>query len=303
MPHFERDSGVFYAIGAYLIWGLLPLFWKQLQFVSAYEIVAHRVIWSFVIVFVWILLRNELSQIVRLIQNKKVILRLIIAALLIGINWALFIWAVNNDHVVDTALGYYINPLLTVLLGVLFFNETLRPGQMVAIFTALCAVGVLLYANGHLPAISLILATTFSLYSLVKKTLMVPATHGMVIETLILMPFGVLYVIYLYNLGDNSFGQSLRVDGMLIAAGLLTLVPLLLFAAAAKRVSMTVLAMSQYLSPSCVFILGVFLYKEAFGWERQVAFGLIWMALLIYTVDQILYGRVKKTKTIKQQQL
>jgi len=288
------NKGLVYALSAYVWWGLVPIFWKQLSHVDSIEIVMHRMVWACVLVTALVVLMGQRRELMALFSQPKILWRLFLASSVISINWGVFIWAVNTGHMVETSMGYFINPLISVAFGVLVFSECLRKGQMFALAIAASAVVYLIVAYGELPWISLVLASTFALYSLAKKTISVPATHGMSVETLFFFVPALVYLSIIQAQGDGSFFDGPSNWWMLILGGLFTLIPLVLFAAAAKRVSMTVLGMSQYIGPTLQLIIGVFLYNEPFGSERAIAFGLIWVALFIYTFDQLKYQRQAK---------
>ncbi len=291
--------GLIYALSAYLWWGILPIFWKNLDHVPSLEIVTHRVIWACVIVFLIILLMREWSTFIALFKQKRILLQSIAASVLMTINWGVFIWAVTNQRIVETSLGYFINPLATVLFGMLFFGETLSKYQAAALLIAALGVAVMVFANGEVPIISLALAITFASYSVVKKKMSVSASHGLAIETLLMMIPAVIFLIYLESQGQNSFGGDIKTDVMLIMGGLVTLVPLLLFAAAVSKMSMTALGMTQYIGPICQLFIAVLIYNEPFGQERQLAFGLIWLALVVYSVDQLNAQRLRRIERRK----
>lgn len=287
----KNNLGLIYALAAYTWWGFIPIFWKQLDHVGSAEIVMHRMVWSCVLVVSLIVLMKQWRQFSALFSQPKILFRLFIASSLISINWGVFIWAVNNGHLVETSMGYFINPLVSVLLGVIFFSERLRKGQLFALSIAMLGVLYMVIAYGAFPWVSLTLAITFALYGVAKKSISVPATHGMAVETLFFVIPALAYIAYIQSDGTGQFTDSSFNTGMLILGGLFTLIPLLLFAAAAKRVTMTVLGMTQYIGPSLQLIIGVFLYGEPFGSDRMISFGLIWLALVVYSVDQIRHQR------------
>ncbi len=289
-----NNAGFFYALLAYLIWGIVPLFWRELEHVPSTEIVAHRMVWSCLMVLLFIVLMREWRQMMGLLQKPDVLLRLLAASILISINWAIYIWAVNNGQIVEGSMGYYINPLLNVLFGVCFFGETLRPRQLMAVLLAALGVAYLIFVHDQVPYVALSLALTFSCYGAVKKTISTSATHGMAIETGLLILPAIGYLIYLHMSGLGSSGIELRTDAMLALGGLVTLTPLVLFAMAAQRISMTALGMTQYLGPSLQLLIGVMVFQEPFGTDRQIAFGLIWMALAIYSLDQFFNQRKRR---------
>jgi chloramphenicol-sensitive protein RarD len=294
----KNNIGLIYAIAAYTWWGFIPLFWKQLDHVGSAEIVMHRMVWSCLLVISLIVLMKEWRRFITLFSQPKVLLRLFVASSLVSINWGVFIWAVNNGHLVETSMGYFINPLISVLLGVVFFSERLRKGQLFALSIAMLGVLYLVVAYGAFPWVSFTLAITFALYGVAKKSISVPATHGMAVETLFFVVPALIYLIYIQLNGTGQFIESGFNTGMLILGGLFTLIPLLLFAAAAKRVTMTVLGMTQYIGPSLQLMIGVFLYDEPFGSDRMISFGLIWLALAVYSVDQIRHQR--KSRRLKK---
>jgi len=286
----QNKLGFVYAFAAYVFWGVIPLFWKQLDHVDSIEIVIHRMLWSCVLVTLLILLSRQWASFKSLLSQPKLMLRLFAAASLISLNWAVFIWAVNNDRLVETSLGYFMNPLISVALGVVLFSEVLRRGQWLALLVA--GIGVDLFAtHGSFPWISFVLAITFSLYSAVKKSISVSATHGMAIETLYFFLPALIYLIYIEWQGSGQFFQGPSNSWMLILGGLFTLIPLILFAAAAKRISMTALGMMQYIGPTLQLYCGVMIYGEPFGSHKVIAFGCVWFALLIFSVDQLLFQR------------
>lgn len=287
--------GILYAIGAYACWGFFPLFWKQIDHVGAIEIIMHRMVWSCLLMVGLIAAMRQWREFIDYLRQPELLVRLFVASLLMSINWGVFVWAVNVDRVVEASLGYFINPLLSVLLAVLFFSEKLRKIQGLAVLIATVGVATLVVAYGQLPIVSLSLAGTFALYGVIKKTVSVPATHGMAIETLFMFVPAALYLWYLSSVDQAHFGRDLRTDGMLVLSGFLTLIPLTLFALAAKKISLTALGMSQYLAPFLQLSIGVFIYQEPFGSDRMLAFGLVWLALSIFSIDQLGHRRKHRT--------
>ena len=288
-----KNVGFIYALLAYLWWGIIPIFWKQIDHIPSMEIVAHRIIWGCVIVLLIIFFMRQWSDFIRVFRDRTTLRRLFLASVLVSVNWAIFIWAVNNDRIVETSLGYFINPLVTVMFGMMVFKESLRSWQIVALVVAALGVMVMIVGTGGVPVVSLSLAVTFACYSVIKKQVNLPATHGLAIETLMMIvPTLIAVVYYSYQgLGNFSATEEPINSLMLVLGGLFTLVPLLLFAAAAKRVSFTALGMTQYIGPTCQLIIAVAVYKEPFGTVKLIAFGLIWLALLVYSMDQILHRR------------
>ncbi len=283
----NKHLGLIYAFSAYLFWGIIPIFWKQIDDIPSMEIVAHRMVWACVIVLALIVAMREWRTFVSVLKDKRTMLFLALASVLVTVNWAIFIWAVTNEHIVETSLGYFINPLITVLLAMIFFGEKLRRNQIVALALAAVGVGVMVVSAGQLPIISFALAMTFAMYGVMKKKVSLPATHGLAIETMIMLLPAMVYIIFIESKGGGHFIGHTSHAVMLVLGGLFTLIPLLLFAAAAKKVSMTALGMTQYLGPTCQLLIGVLIYKEPFGAAKLLAFSFIWFALFIYSVDQL----------------
>lgn len=279
-------KGVVYAAGAYMLWGLLPLYWKALQHVPAIEILAHRMVWSLAVVFLLATARRQVRPIGLALRHGRIVRLFLITALLLSINWFLYIWAVNTGHIVETSLGYFINPLVNVLLGVVFLRERLRPWQGVAITLALTGVAYLTVNYGALPWIALTLAGTFGLYGLLRKTAPLESLPGLALETLLLFPPALAYLLYLEWIGRAAFGHAgATTTLLLIGAGVVTALPLLLFAAGARRITLISLGILQYIAPTTQFLIGVFVYGESLTLARLIGFSLIWLALGIYTVD------------------
>ena len=289
-----QNTGLICAVSAYIIWGVVPIFWRELDHVNSGEIVAHRMVWSSLMVTLLILLMRQWQDLRSLVKNRAMMLRLFLSSILISINWGIYIWAVNDERIIEGSMGYFINPLINVLFGLLFFGETLRRNQGIAIGVAAIGVAYLVVAHGEVPWVALTLALTFACYGAVKKAVAVPATHGMAIETGLLLLPALAYIAYLDFNSAAEFSKDLQTDIFLILGGLVTLTPLVLFAFAAQKISMTALGMSQYIGPTLQLLIGVFLYNEAFGSERQFAFGCIWLALIIYSFDQLNHKRRRK---------
>lgn len=247
----------------------------------------HRMVWSFILVTALIILMRQGRSFLSLLKQPNVLLRLSVASILVSVNWAIFIWAVNDGRIVEASMGYFINPLITVSFGVIFFNERLRRGQLLAVLVMALGVLYMVLAHGELPWVALSLALTFALYGLVKKTIKIPATHGLSIETALMFIPALGYLLFLSSQGQGDFGGELSTSAMLVLSGLFTLIPLLLFSSAAKLVSMTALGMTQYIGPTLQLLIGVFLYNESFGEQQVISFGFIWFALVIYSIDQL----------------
>lgn len=290
----NKYLGLIYAISAYVLWGIVPLFWKQISHIDSVEIVMHRMLWSCVLVVGLIAILGQWQQFKPLFRQPQLLARLLLASILVSINWAVFIWAVNAGFIVEASMGYFINPLISALFGFLIFKEDLRTGHWIALSMVFVAVAYLIIGYGSVPYVALTLASTFACYGAVKKTIALPATHGLAIETAFMVLPAAAYLIYLDQSGVGAFGADLGISTMLILCGVVTLVPLLLFAAAAKRVTLTALGMSQYVGPSLQLVIGVMIYNEPFGSERFIAFGLIWLAIVVFTMDELNHQRRRR---------
>jgi chloramphenicol-sensitive protein RarD len=279
-------SGPATAFIAYTLWGLFPLYIRLITHIPPLEIVLHRSAWSLLFMVALLAVLRRFAWLGPVLRQPRTLALFTISALLLGANWLLYVWAVNSGRVLDASLGYFINPLVNVLLGVLVLHERPRPLQWAAV--ALAAAGVLWLALGvgHVPWVSLVLAASFGLYGLLRKTATLGALEGLALETLLLAPLAVGGIAWLALQGDGHFGQPPLIDSLLLlVAGPLTAVPLLLFASAARRVSMATLGLMQYISPSIQFFLGVFLYREPFSTGRGIGFLLIWAALALYSAE------------------
>lgn len=280
------STGAWYALGAYVIWGLMPIYFKALQHVAPLQIVAHRVLWSCVLLLGWLALSMQWRTLRARAGSWRVLRSYGIAGLLIAGNWLVYVWAVNNDFLVETSLGYFINPLVSVFLGVLFLGERLRPWQWAAVALAAAGVLYLAFAYGSVPWIALTLAFSFGFYGLIKKTASLGAVHGLTLETAVLLVPALAYLLYLQQTGAGAlFHAGAATDLLLAGAGLLTIVPLLLFAAAARRIPLWLVGMLQYVAPTLQLVLGVLVYREPFTPMQLVGFGLVWAALVVFTVD------------------
>ena len=256
-------NGALSALSAYLLWGFAPIYFKLLTEISAGEILMHRVIWSTVFLLVMIVAMKKWSQLVLVLSQPKLILQSSLSASFLAVNWFLFIWAVNNDHLLDASLGYYINPLFNVMLGMMFFHERLRRNQLIAVGLALTGVVVQLVVLGTLPFISLALASTFAIYGLLRKKLPVNSFIGLFIESLLMLPIALLYWFFFVETNtSNMMLNAASLNFTLIMAGVVTTAPLLFFTAAAKRLTLSTLGFFQYLGPSIMFLLASFYYQE-----------------------------------------
>lgn len=286
-----KRGGVFAAL-AYACWGLFPLYWKALKGVSALEILAHRMAWSLVVVLLLLAVRRQWAWLRPALTNWRILLPYTTSALLLGLNWYLYIWAVNAGFVVETSLGYFINPLVNVVLGVIFLRERLRWGQIIAVALAAFGVLYLTVSLGSLPWIALILALTFGAYGLIRKTAALDSLQGLTLETLIFFPLAFGYLLFLGTQGNLAFGHYGVVTTLLLAgAGVVTAIPLLLFAAGARQITMTMLGLLQYIAPTLQFGLGVFVYHEAVSTSQLIGFGFIWLALALYSIEGFVRSR------------
>ena len=291
--------GVLLAAAAYLLWGLLPIYWKALGDVPAPEILAHRMAWSLVVVAVLLAVRRRWSWIAEVARKPRTLLLFTLSALLLSGNWLLYIWAVNADHVVETSLGYFINPLMSVVLGMVFLRERLRPAQAVAILLAAAGVVWLTVEYGQLPWIALGLAISFAIYGLIRKTAALASLEGLALETAILFLPAAGYLVFLEVEGQGAFGHaSPGTTALLGLAGAATAVPLLLFGSGARRIPLTLLGVLQYIAPTLQFLLGVFVYGEPLSRARLVGFALVWAALAIFAAEGIARRRWGAARTI-----
>lgn len=280
-------AGVLFALAAYSMWGFAPMYFKLLHEVPAAEILMHRVVWSVVILFILIVLTKQVRQVTTAIRNAKVMRILFISGLLLACNWYLFIWAVNNDHLLDASLGYYINPLLNVFLGRMFFGERFRILQKLAVGVAATGVAILIISYGQVPWISLALACSFGVYGLLRKKVAVGSFAGLLIESTLMLPIALYYwYVFAVDAGD-MFNNTVSLNVILISAGIVTTAPLLCFTSAAKRLQYSTLGFFQYLGPSIMFILAISIYNEPLDHERMVTFGFIWLALAIFSFDSL----------------
>ena len=281
-----RGGGVPAGIAAFLIWGLFPLYWSLLGDVPAFQLLAHRAAWCAVAVWLFLLLRREVSWVTTLSLRQWCLLGL--GGVLISINWGVYVWAVVNDHVIDTSLGYFITPLVSVVVAVGILGERLNRSQQAAVLLA--SVGVLFLAwQLHAPPwIALLLAVSFGIYGLIRKLVPFDSIRGLAVESGVMLVPAVLYLAWCEYSGQGAFGHGhWRDDALLVVGGPITAVPLALFAYAAQRVSMLTLGLAQYISPSVALLLGIFVFHEPFGSARQVAFGCIWAALAVFSFDAL----------------
>ena len=288
----ENRRGFLLGLAAYLMWGLFPLYWPLLEPAGAIEILAHRIFWSLAVMVALVLAVRRTGQLRTLLASRRARSILSLAAVLIAVNWGTYIWGVNNHHVVETSLGYFINPLVTVLMGVVILGERLRRLQWVALALALLAVVGLTVEYGQPPWVALVLAFSFGSYGLAKKKAGAGAVESLAVETMVLAPVALAYILYLTVAGTSNFTSHGSWHAVLIvSAGLVTAVPLICFGGAATRVSLTTIGLLQYVTPTVQFAIGVFLYGEPMPPLRWVGFGLVWVALILFTAESLTHHR------------
>jgi chloramphenicol-sensitive protein RarD len=288
------NRGVLYGIAAYLMWGFFPIYLKALQVVPSLQIMLHRVVWSFLFVMLLVLLRREWPRFRDSLRKPRVLLTYTLTAVLLSVNWLIYIYGINSNQVVETSLGYFINPLLSVALGVVFLRERLRPMQWFPVGLAALGVLYLTLQYGSLPWIALALAFSFGMYGLIKKIAPLGSLHGLSLETGIIFIPAFLYLLYAESQGNASFAHlGWNVTLLLAFAGVVTALPLLLFGLAARSIPLTLLGILQYIAPTVQFLLGIFLYQEPFTVTRLIGFAIIWLALIIFTVEEM-YERRKR---------
>lgn len=285
-------TGILCGLGAYFLWGVLPVYWKLLQYVEAMEILASRFLWSVVFIFFLLVVNKKLHVFV---QETKAIFStwktgscMVLAAIMISFNWGIYIWAVEAGRIIETSMGYYINPLMNVLFGVLFLHERLNRLQCAAVLCAAAGIGVIIVQNGSLPWVSITVPLTFALYALLKKIIVAQALTSIMLETLLISPLAAGYLYYLSNNGGNIYQSCDTQTFLLLAgAGIVTATPLLLFTACARRLPLNIVGFLQYLSPSITLLLGVFVYGEPFTSTIATAFGCIWFGLALFIWSQV----------------
>ena len=286
-----------FALAAYTMWGIAPMYFKLLSSVPALEIVMHRIVWSVLVLCLLLAVRKKFGQVFNAMRDPKVIATLSISGLLLAANWLVFIWAVNNDQMLDASLGYFINPLFNVLLARFFLQESLTRLQLLAVFVALAGVAFLIFSYGQLPWVALVLATSFSIYGLLRKKVSVDSMPGLLIESCIMLPFALLYWFVMDTTSGNMLANSTDLNATLLLAGVVTTAPLLCFTAAARRIRYTTLGFFQYIGPSLMFLLAVIHYQEPLDTTRVVTFVCVWSGLLIYVYDSLRVYRKSRQLT------
>ncbi|MCP3673204.1 MAG: EamA family transporter RarD [Gammaproteobacteria bacterium] len=284
----HQTKNVLLAIAAFVWWGLAPLFFIMLNGVDALEIMSHRIIWSLLTIIPAMWLLNKKNKILEIIKTPKLFFGLIITGFLIGINWLVYVWAISNGQVLETSLGYFINPLISVALGIVFLGEKLNNRKYIALLLVVLAVANQILQHGSLPWVSLSLAFSFGFYGLIRKKLHVDSFNGLLMEIIITLPFATAFLIWKYNIGENAFFSfQWQINSLLILSGIITIVPMALFAASVKGIKLSTMGFIQYLAPSITFLLAVFVFHEPLGSGQIVSFSLIWLALVFISWDAL----------------
>lgn len=284
----QQLSGVLFGLAAFVTWGFLPAYWKQLQAVTPFEILCHRIIWSCAFLCLIITYQKRWEEVVQIVRNSSNLIKLSCSGMLIGFNWFIYIWAVNSAHVVETSLGYYINPMVNVLIGFLLLGERFNRLQLSAILCALAGVIYSLAAYGDLPLFALTLAFSFAFYGYARKKIEVAPIPGLLVETSMLVIPAIGYVVYRQVYFEPLFLTQANTTLWLVGAGVATSLPLLWFSAAARKLNLSTVGILQYIAPTIAFTLGVFVYREPFDWHNGITFGLIWLGVFIYCADSII---------------
>jgi len=286
------NKGVLYGVGAYLLWGFFPIYWKFLHPVPALEVIGHRIGWSFILLMAYVIITRQWGEFRLVAFNARTIGIYAIASILLSFNWLIYVWGVNAGFIVETSLGYFINPLLSVLLGVLFLHERLRPMQWIPVGLAALGVAYLTFVYGRLPWIALSLAFTFGFYGFVKKLSPLGSLYGLTLETGIVFPVALVYLSALGLKGAGAFLHSgTLIDVFLFGAGVVTTIPLLMFASAARQIPLTIVGLLQYIAPTLQFLIGVFIYKEPFDLGHFIGFAIVWVALIVFAGESYLANR------------
>ncbi len=293
----ESRLGMIYAVCAFAFWGLIPIYFKQVSDVTAFEVLIHRIIWSVVVLILLIIITKQIDIVKDLFKSLTKLKYLVLSSFLVSTNWVIFIWAVSNNQIVETSLGYFINPLVNVVLGYLFFSERMNRNQYIAIFVASLAVLYQIVSLGEVPIVSLALAFSFGLYGLVRKKIAIASIPGLFVETIVILPFALAYFYYLIDTNSSYFmGDDSYITFMLSLGGIITVIPLLLFNGAATRMKLTTLGFFQYIGPTIAFCVAIFVYNEPMNSDKMITFILIWIALVIFSWDGIKNKRIANKK-------
>ncbi|SUM33089.1 rarD protein [Staphylococcus gallinarum] len=293
----EFKKGVIFAFGAYILWGILPIYWELIQNIGAFEILAFRIIFSMIFMVFIVIISNKtgpfIKDVQQLIKQPIQLIAIIAAGYVITINWGTFIWAVTNGHVLQSSLGYYINPLVSILLALIFLKERFNKAEWLAIALAVIGVLYMTLKMGVFPGISLLLAGSFGIYGLIKKLVPLDAISSITIECIVTAPAGLIYIWYVWQQGDLTFGYNVS-SFWLLLSGAVTAVPLILFSAGARRIPLSLTGFIQYIGPTIMFVLGVFLFNEPFNIDQLITFIFIWIGIIVYSISQ--YFKIKKIK-------
>ena len=287
----DSAAGIAYAVSAYLLWGFLPIYMKALSAVPPAEVVAHRVLWSVPVAGAILIVLGRTADLKAALMSPKMLRMGLLTAALISVNWGIYVWAIGSGHALDAALGYYINPLFSIFLGTVLLRERLTPMQMAAIALAACAIGLVTWEAGRLPLVALGLTLTWGFYALLKKSLPIGPNQGFMLEVLILLPLAVAYAGWLWWQGAAHFGQDARTTWLLAGTGIVTAVPLMVYANGAKLLRLTTIGILQYIAPTLIFLTAVLVFGESFSGTRMAAFALIWTALAIYSFEMLRLSR------------
>ncbi|WP_028775739.1 EamA family transporter RarD [Shimazuella kribbensis] len=301
--NINHKIGITYAVAAYIGWGILPIYWKSVEQVSALQLMHHRIVWSFLFAALLITLKKQWPEIKQVVTNWKTILLILGCSLIISANWLIYIWSINNNHVIESSLGYYINPLINIAIGTIIFRDRLDKWQWIAIFLAITGVVIQTVEFGKIPWIALSLAFTFAIYGLLKKLLKVDALVAITLETMMVFPIALGYLLFVEISGTGIIGNtSISVIFLVICSGVITFLPLLWFGQAARRIPLSTLGFLQYIEPTINLLLGIFFFHENFSRTDLVSFGFIWLALAIYIITQInIRNNIKKINLVDEE--
>lgn len=295
------SRGAFSAVLAFLIWGVVPIYWKQMGSVPAFELIAHRIVWSVLFLLIVILWRKSFAELRPACTDARIFLYTLAAAVLLAGNWTIYVWAVNSGHIIESSLGYFLTPLFNVVLGAGLLHERLRPFQWAAVGFAAAGVLVLLVHAGQVPWIALSLGITWTLYGILKKQSQLGSISGLTFEAGLLLPFAAAYLLWKTSTGEGAFGHaSLQIHAFIIGLGMVTTIPLLLFAYGVQRIRLVTLGLLQYIAPTVQFLVGLLLYREPFDTGQLQAFVLIWTGLVLYTADTFWAQRARLLSSISR---
>lgn len=298
----EFKKGIMYATFAYIIWGILPIYWNLVNEIGPFEILAHRIIWSAVFMLLLLTFTKQLSMFknatIKLFKQKKMLLAIFAAGYIITVNWGTFIWAVNNHHVLQASLGYYINPLMSIFLAFIFLGERFSKAQWIAIALAFIGVIYMTFQVGEFPYVSILLATSFALYGLIKKVVDIDAFSSITIECIVTLPAALIYIFYLSQNDAITFGMN-HSSGWLLLSGAITAIPLILFSAGARRIPLSLTGFIQYIGPTLMFFIGIFLLGEQFDVDQLITFIFIWAGIILYSYTKYVEINRNRKKLIK----